>query len=437
MRTFSGYFLAACLTGSALQAADSITVHRFSGNLTQPVSGEDPVLRQFEVVLLQSQDQNFFSVLDDPAEGCPWPESFGRLSATDGPDPHLMYPYDDNQYNISLPPLHVALQNPEVGKSWSAGNWTMEITGNQPFNGTPAWQVSARERRGRRQSLVIDAASGVLLNGSQEVFMGQGQRFELTLNRNPSSLLDNAAAERVLSLQAGLLKLQSGLQRRADSQLTELTPRQVTTASETVDALSKLAVDTPLHETLLRIRRDVEQQQQRVAQTQNRRERMLNREAPSFLLNLVSGGTLDSASLKDKIVVLHFWKYAEKPLTEPYGQVGYLEFLYNKRKHNGVAMVGVAMNPALQQASSNRAAQRTARKLIEFMNLSYPVGFDNGSLLRAFGDPRDNGGELPLWVVVSPDGKIVHYQTGFYEVDQRQGLKELDEVLIEQIQQQK
>jgi len=87
------------------------------------------------------------------------------------------------------------------------------------------------------------------------------------------------------------------------------------------------------------------------------------------------------------------------------------------------------MNPALQQAESSRSAKRTARKLIEFMNLSYPVGYDDGSLLRAFGDPRDSDGKLPLWVVITPAGKIAHYHGGFYEVDQRYGLKELDDVL--------
>ena len=165
----------------------------------------------------------------------------------------------------------------------------------------------------------------------------------------------------------------------------------------------------------------------------DRQEKLLESEAPGFALNLVTGGSLNSKDLNGKTVVPHFWKYADKPLSEPYGQVGYLEFLYGKRSVNGVEVVGIAMNSALQDPQSNRAGQRSARKLIEFMNLSYPVGFDDGSLLRAFGDPRDDGGELPLWVVISPQGKVVHYHGGFYEIDQRQGLKRLDDVLIDQI----
>lgn len=263
--------------------------------------------------------------------------------------------------------------------------------------------------------------------------MGQGERFELILRRTSGQSVASNVSERLDQLQSELLSLQSGLKRRPDSQLAELTPRQVEDAQSRVGGLTSLAKDTPLQETVLRIRQDVERQQRRVAQTMKREEQLLNRAGPSFSLNLVTDGTLDSESLKRKTVVLHFWKYSEKPLSEPYGQVGYLEFLYNKRKQNGVEVVGVAMNPLLQQADTVRAERRSARKLIEFMNLSYPVGYDDGSLLRALGDPRDAGGELPLWVVISPGGQIVHYHGGFYEVDQRQGLKDLDDILIEQI----
>ena len=91
------------------------------------------------------------------------------------------------------------------------------------------------------------------------------------------------------------------------------------------------------------------------------------------------------------------------------------------------------MNPLLQQSETARLGQRTARKLAEFMNLSYQIGYDDGSLLRELGDPRDSDGQLPLWVVLSPEGKIIHYHSGFYEIDRQQGLKELDEVLVAQI----
>ena len=131
-------------------------------------------------------------------------------------------------------------------------------------------------------------------------------------------------------------------------------------------------------------------------------------------------------------MVLHFWDYRDAPLSEPYGQTGYLEFLFNQKKTMNVLVVGVSTNPDLQVAENVARGRRSARKLSEFMNLSYPIGHDDGSLLEAFGDPRDSKGQLPLWIVLSPDGNVAHYHAGFYEVDAAQGLKELEAVLAEQ-----
>ncbi len=406
---------------------------RFAGTLSQPAAGGDQVLRNFEALLLSSPDRSFFQVLDDEREGCPWPETYGQLQAADSPAPHLMYEYDGNAYSIALPPLALNLPaDATEGTKWISGVWTFELVSQAVVSGKKTWDVTASERRGRRQTLKVTAETGILLAAKQDVFMGQGDKFELAIKQTSSKPVTDSVAVNVSQLEAQLIKLQRDLNRRPDSQLTELSPRQIETATSRLDDLSAIAKGTPLQEAVLRIRRDVERQSRRVAEAMNRQQQLLNKPAPSYSLDLVSGGRLESDSLKGKTVVLHFWKYAEKPLSEPYGQVGYLEFLYNKRKQSGVEVIGIAMNPALQQADTSRAGKRTARKLMEFMNLSYPVGYDDGSLLRAFGDPRMSGGELPLWIVVSRTGQIAHYHGGFYEVDQRQGLKELDDVLQQQ-----
>jgi hypothetical protein len=71
------------------------------------------------------------------------------------------------------------------------------------------------------------------------------------------------------------------------------------------------------------------------------------------------------------------------------------------------------------------------RKLKDFMNLSYPVLLDSGSLIKQFGDPRVVGANLPLYVVIGPDQKIIHYHVGHYDVNQDQGLKELDQIVVD------
>jgi peroxiredoxin len=156
----------------------------------------------------------------------------------------------------------------------------------------------------------------------------------------------------------------------------------------------------------------------------------MNSPAPEFTLNLVSGNTLTSQSLKGQTVVLHFWDYRDAPLAEPYGQTGYLEFLYNRRRQQqNLQVVGISTNADLQSTENLNRGRRAARKIAEFMNLTYPIAYDDGSLLKTLGDPREQRGQLPLWIVISPDGRILHYYAGFYEIDASQGLKELEAVL--------
>jgi hypothetical protein len=137
----------------------------------------------------------------------------------------------------------------------------------------------------------------------------------------------------------------------------------------------------------------------------------------------------DSDALRDRVTVLHFWEYRDSPLAEPYGQVGYLEFLYGRHKARGLQVVGVAVDGRFAQSPTAGAAAASVRRLKNFMNLTYPIVHDGGGLVRQFGDPRNIGADLPLFIVVGPDGRIVHYKVGHYEVDREAGLKQLDEVI--------
>ena len=92
-------------------------------------------------------------------------------------------------------------------------------------------------------------------------------------------------------------------------------------------------------------------------------------------------------------------------------------------------------HPALGNPQQSRAAQRSIRKLREFMNLDYTVATDAGKVLNTFGDPRKIDAKLPLWVVIGADGKVAHYKVGFYRIKADEGLRQLDELLIRLIRQ--
>jgi hypothetical protein len=143
---------------------------------------------------------------------------------------------------------------------------------------------------------------------------------------------------------------------------------------------------------------------------------------------------LSLADLRGHVTVLHFWEYRDEPLKEPYGQVGYLDFMYHRRKPGGLQLYGVAVDGRLGDEKSRGAAERGVKKLKAFMNLSYPVVLDGGALVKQFGDPRLVGANLPLFVVIGPDQKIIHYHVGHYEVHQDQGLKELDQVVLKALE---
>jgi hypothetical protein len=61
------------------------------------------------------------------------------------------------------------------------------------------------------------------------------------------------------------------------------------------------------------------------------------------------------------------------------------------------------------------------------------VLLDDGTVLKRFGDPRRADADLPLFVVIGPDGKIAEYHVGFYEVSRDQGLEELNAVLTKSL----
>ncbi len=416
-------------------AAEDMEHTQFTGSLVKAGDDEGDILRRFEVQLLTQTGTHFFHVIDDIRSGCPWPECFGRTGPEIGIDalqPHLVYNYDGHAYLIGIPPLVVALPDAiEPDTTWEHAGWQMTAIEQRNVENTPAWTIEARERRGRQQTLTVIASTGLTLRAEADVFMGQGDQFTLTLTQTSRKMLEPSVTDASKQLMDQLLTLQGTLKRRPDSHLSELSSRQIADVTAVLEPCLTLSKGTPLELLVKQIKTDAEQQQKRLASTETRAAELKDTDAPQFKLSLMDGATLESASLAGKTVILHFWDYRDAPLSEPYGQTGYLEHLYNQKKKLNVAVVGVSTNPDLQSKENQNRGRRSVRKLSEFMNLSYTIGHDDGALLKSLGDPRDTRGQLPLWVVIDSKGKIAHYHTGFYEVDATRGLKDLEAVLAD------
>ena len=376
------------------------------------------------------------------AGGWAWPERYGSIALDGQRKPvsgggiRLLYEYEGNPLALPLP-VPVSAAELKAGAKWTEGKETWEVVGKQKVQERNCWQIQVSTNFGRKRTLSVDVDSPIVVALDERVFVGQGDEHALTMQLDALKVLDaDQLARDTLPLPA-LLKLQNDLGRGENESRPELTEFQIKIAGEALPQLVKDAADTPFSGLVAAISKDLKSQIQRTDEVAKLAGKFVGKAAPKFSLRLTDKTEVSSDTLRDKITVLHFWEYQGEPLVEPYGQVGYLDFLYGKRRKLGVQVYGVAVDARSAQEQSSPAALKSIQKLKNFMNLSYAIAIDDGKLLGRFGDPTQYGAKLPLWVVIGPDGKIVHFHTGFYKINPDEGLRELDDVLVNLIREQK
>jgi cytochrome c biogenesis protein CcmG, thiol:disulfide interchange protein DsbE len=119
-------------------------------------------------------------------------------------------------------------------------------------------------------------------------------------------------------------------------------------------------------------------------------------DAPSFRLSrLDSGGHLELASLRDKVVLINFWATWCDPCKR---ELPRLQRAWRQYRGRDVVFVGVDS----QDFDSN------ARKAIRRYGMTYPVVYDgSGKVLGRYG-----GLPLPRTFIVDRRGRIVSYHFG-------------------------
>lgn len=367
----------------------------------------------------------------------PWVERFGSFSvdakgqADARLGPALLYDLGESTSAIALPQPWLTADEPlAAGLMWSREPWNYHVTRAGKLDGQDAWQVQVSNNYGPKRTLWVAKDNPVALGVNERVFMGMGQEFELQLRHVGREQLDAAKLSSLTSGFDALIALRSKLNLPGRKDALELTPKQLALLVEQLPAVEKgleqAAAGSTLEKIVRSARRDLGQQNDRAGAIDKLIAEQLGRTVPDFDAEGLSRETLTQAGLKGQVTVLHFWDYRDEPLKEPYGQTGYLDFLSQKRKTEGVKVYGVAVDGRLAEEPTRSQALRGIRKLKAFMNLSYPILLDGGSLIKKFGDPRLVGAELPLFVVIDRQGKIVHYRVGHYEVDRNEGLKDLN-----------
>lgn len=405
------------------------------------VSSEAPTgEKEFDLTLwaLSTADENteVFWLIDERGNGAfPWPARFGqatldRAYRSAAPGPALLYDRGEGQSVVPLLWPFLTTAEP-LAEGVDFRDDTLEYHVDRPTKRAErnAWRISVRDSFGPKRTLFVDQQSPLLLEVEERLTMGRGEAYQLKLTLVGSEQLPEAAVEALTKAVAATNSVRNKLNLPPQKQENLWTTQQADLLKKELPPLLEVAAGTPLEKLVQTAQRDLELQAGRNDAVATMQARFLGQAVENFSVSGTSGEKLTQEALKGKITVLHFWDYRDEPLREPYGQIGYLDFLYHRRKAAGLQLYGVAVNSRLGEDATRAAAERSVKKLKSFMNLSYPVLLDGGSLLRQFGDPRVIGASLPLFVVIGPEGTILHYHVGTYEVQQDQGLKELDDVV--------
>ncbi|MFO1092695.1 MAG: TlpA disulfide reductase family protein [Planctomycetaceae bacterium] len=432
------------LIGVSALAAPPTSEWRYSGALARVERGDVRPVKRFEMrFLVVADDENRRTITyltsEDDGAAIAWPERFGRLSSqfeppqqSGGPPVQVLYRHQDRPHVLSMPgPVFEHRAKLSANAEWTTDAWRYRVLSEKDVDGVPCWEIEAVSTgRGGTVTLVVEPATGRIQTGRRRLTLGQGDQFELLWRLDSSRELPVDEADKAALAADSLIAMQSALGREHAGDEPGLSPDQLETVEAALGMLPSQSADTMFAPLVALLAQDVKTQRLRAASVSELSQKFVGQVAPEFALFGLDGKPIAAEARKGKTLVLHFWEYKDEPLEEPYGQIGYLDFLMNRHSPDTLAVYGVAVNRRLRDPASAPAAARAVRRLKSFMNLGYEIAADkDGKVLKAFGDPTQFDADLPLWVVIAPDGKIVHYRTGYYEIDREVGLAEIDAIV--------
>ncbi|HVX61958.1 MAG TPA: TlpA disulfide reductase family protein [Pirellulales bacterium] len=423
----------------------------FRGNVAQlrPDHSLAEPMKTFDVTYFVAEKSEsatrLYWLVEERGQGhWPWSERFGELEldaqgqAGGAPGPSLLYDYGEGKSIVPLPlPLLAPDRKLNADSAWQIDGRKYQVEQAKRLGGRETWQVEVLNNFGRQATVWVGKDSPLVVGADQRVFMNKGTEYRLQLRLVTAEPAEAESASQTAAAFAALVDLRAKLNRPAQTEAGEWNDAQIKLLAEHLPAIAKTAAGGPLAKLVSTAGSDLEAQSGRANAVEELIARFQGQPVSKFGINGLSQAKLSESDLPGNVTLLHFWDYRNEPLEEPYGQVGYLEFLFNRHKAAGLKVYGVAVDGRFGDESARGAATSGVRKLKSFMNLSYPILLDSGSLVKQFGDPRLVGATLPLFAVIGPDGKIMHYHVGYYPVDLRQGLKELDDVVAQALKSKK
>lgn len=121
--------------------------------------------------------------------------------------------------------------------------------------------------------------------------------------------------------------------------------------------------------------------------------------APAWDLPLVGGGTLSSAEMKGKILVIDFWATWCPPCR---AEIPHFVDLQEAYRDQGIVFVGIS----LDQGSG---AEDKVSKFMQAQGINYPVVMGDVEVQEAFGGIPS----IPTTFVVDREGNLVNRKVGY------------------------
>jgi len=396
-------------------------------------------------------------VVDEHGGGSwPWPARFGTLAvdSKNHANKHpirLLYEYNGTEYAFHVPfPYFEFADRLAADARWEASResdfanqrdsapWKYHSSLARKIGTRDCWRVDVTNNFGPQESLWIEKGTPLVVKAERRIVIGRGEVHLLKMELESVTPVGDEPLRRIRRPLDRLLRLQEELKRAEDEKSAELSEAQLKAAGAALKTLEQEADGTPFDRFVASIVRDVNTQSRRSGDVGSLAKRFVGKSAPPLALKSLDNETIDPAERAGKIVLLHFWSYQGEPFPpEPYGQVGFLDYLHNRRKKVGLKVYGVAVDRRLSDKSLAPAVVRSVRKLQGFMNLSYPLALDDGSLIEKFGDPERVGAKLPLWVLIDPEGNVVEYKVGHFDIKSDEGLVQLDKAIIALVKKQR
>ncbi|MBI3468805.1 MAG: TlpA family protein disulfide reductase [Planctomycetes bacterium] len=338
---------------------------------------------------------------------------------------------------IKLPsPFYAATDRLKAGAKWTEKNQQYEVVGRDEVAGRTSWKLAVSSGLGLRQLVWVDAQARLVVKHQEAVFLGQGVPHELTLELAKTEMVPGDEVAQIIKSHEVLAALRGPVRNRSEAgsrQEPPATPKLLDQAKVTL-----LIIQSEQSKAYADLAKEAVREIQAAIESQEAVAKLaaqaVGKPAKDFSLTTTAGSKVSLGAFKGKPVVLHFWDYRSEPKVAPYGETGYLDFVSRQRAKQGVQVVGIAVDERLRDPTTRSAARKDVRSFCEFMNLSYPVAFDDEKLIASFGDPRQVGGKLPLYVVIAPNGEVVRYHPGLWASTPDEGLKELDHMLQKLIQ---